>query len=74
MDENPSPLNLGEFVVFEFKPVTNIDAEGEQCNRNLGNYTGLIIFDISIIAADINNSTQHMFLLLKTLPWNPRGG
>ena len=55
-------LYLGKFVIFEFKPIANINAKGQQRDGNLGNYAGIVILDIGIIAADIDYSTEHDFL------------
>ena len=66
-------LNLGKFVIFESQPVTNIDAEGKQCNCNFGNHTGFFVFDKCVITANVNNSTQHNILLCENPPLGFQG-
>ena len=68
-------LNLGKLVILEFQPVANIDAEREECNSNFGNYTAFVVFDESIITANVNNGTQHNDLLFgKPSPGIPGEG
>ena len=66
-------LYLRKFVMFKFQPVTHVNAIGQQCNGNLGNNTGIVIFDIGIVTANIDHSTEHGVLLCETAPVT-RGG
>lgn len=66
-------LKFYKFVVFKFQPVAHIDSKGKQCNRNLRNYTGVIIFYIGVITADIRNRAVHIDSLKRPAP-NYRGG
>lgn len=52
-------LELGEFVVFEFQPVTHINAKGQQGNGDFGDHAGVVVLNKGIVAADINDSTEH---------------
>ena len=54
---------LGEFVVFKLQSVAHINAEWQQGDGNFGNHTGIVIFDISVVTANINNSAEHSVLL-----------
>ena len=54
---------LGEFVVFKLQSVAYIDTKWQQGNGNFGNHPGIVIFDISVVAANINNGTEHSVLL-----------
>ena len=53
-------LNLRKFKIFKFKAVTDVDAKGQQSNSDLRDHTSLVIFDESIVATNINNSTEHI--------------
>ena len=53
-------LNLSEFVIFKFQLVAHIYAEGQQSDGNLGDNAGVLILDIGIISADINDGTDHV--------------
>jgi len=66
-------LYLRKFVIFKFQSISNVDAEWKQCNRNLRNDTGLIVFYISVIATNINYSTQHSVLLCENPPLENQG-
>ena len=52
-------LNLGKFVIFKFQPVTYINPPGKQCNCNFGYNTGILVFNVGIVSADINYRTNH---------------
>ena len=52
-----------KFPAVKFKTIAYVDAVGQQGDGNLGNYTGVIIFDECIVAANINYSTEHVLLL-----------
>ena len=62
-----------EFKIFKFQPVANICTEGEQCKCDLGNDTGFVIFDIAVIAPNINEGTEHKASFGKPAPVS-RGG
>ena len=64
----PSPLYFGEFVIFKYEAVTYIYAERQQCDGNLGHYTGIVVLYKGIIAPDINNSTEHNIPPRKSAP------
>lgn len=66
-------LNLGEFVIFKFQTVTNVNAVGEKCDSYFGNNTGGIIFYKCIVTANINYSTEHMILLYENPPLEIQG-
>ena len=53
-------LNLRKFKIFKFKAVTDVNAKGQQSNSDLRDHTSLVIFDESIVATNINNSTEHI--------------
>ena len=53
-----------EFVVFEFQLVAHIHAERQQGNGNFGHNAGVLVFHIGVVAADIDDSTDHGNLLL----------
>ena len=61
-------LYLFKLEIFKFQTVTHIDAPGKQCDGNLRNDSGLIVFDIGVIAPDIHNGTEHILLLLENRP------
>ena len=73
-------LDLGEFVILEFQSVAHVDAEGKQSDGDFGDHAGVVVLDESVIAADINDSTEHIepphcqqALPAKIRPWFPRG-
>ena len=51
--------DLGKFVIFKFQLVAHIHAERQQGDGNLGDNTGVLIFDIGIVTADINDGADH---------------
>ena len=56
-------LYLCKFVVFKPQPIAHIDAPGQQGNGYLGDNAGIVILDIGIVAANINNGAKHNVLL-----------
>ena len=64
-------LYLGKLVILKFQPVANVNAEGQKGNGNFGDNAGCVVFDIGVIAADIDNSAEHNYLLVKTAPGKP---
>ena len=55
--------DCSEFVVFKFQLITHIQAEGQQGDGNLGDNAGVLIFDVGIVSANINDGTDHDYLL-----------
>jgi len=55
----PAFLYLRKFEILEFQPITYIYAERQQCDCNLGDNTAFIIFDESIVATNVDYSTEH---------------
>lgn len=53
-------LYLCKFVIFEFEPVAHIHPEGQQGDGDFGNNAGVLIFDVGVITADINDGTDHV--------------
>jgi hypothetical protein len=66
-------LYLRKFVVFEFQPVAHIDAEGQQGDGDFAFHPGIPVADGGIVATDVNNGTDH-FYLLKNPPLLPGAG
>ena len=58
----------GEFIVFEFQSITNVNAVGQQCNCYLGYYASIVILHIRIVSSNIDYCTEHNVFLLKTRP------
>ena len=52
-------LYLRKLVIFKFQPVAYINAKGQQGDGDFGDDAGVVILDISVVAADINNGTKH---------------
>ena len=48
-----------ELKILEDQLITHIGAKGQQGNGDFGDDTGLVIFNIGIIATDINDGTTH---------------
>ena len=66
-------LYCGKFVVFEFQPVTHIDAERQQGDGYFADHASAVVFDIGVISADIDYSAKHMYLF-KNPPLIPGAG
>jgi len=67
-------LDLRKLEIFKFQSITNVHSEGQQRNCHFGNNASCIILDICVISANVYHSTQHKYLLCKTLPWRPGEG
>ena len=52
-------LATSKFKILEFQFIAHIYSIGQQCDGDLGDHAGLIVFDKSVIAADIDNGTDH---------------
>jgi len=66
-------LYLGKFKILKFKPVTNVNTKGKQCNCDFRCNSGLIVFDKGIITANIYNCAEHSILLFKNPPLGYQG-
>ena len=64
-------LYLGKLVIFKFQTIAHVNAEGKKSDGNFRNNTGGIVLNKCVIATDINNSTEHTCLLVKTAPGKP---
>lgn len=73
MDFNPSPLNLGKFIVLKFEPIADVNAKRKQGNGYFGNNTAFVVFNVSIITPNIYNRTQHNILLYENPPLDAQG-
>ena len=52
-------LYLLKGIVYKFEHIAKVDAPGEQGDGYLGDDAGVMVFDKSIIAADVDDSTEH---------------
>ncbi len=52
-------LDAGELVIFEFQLIAYIHAKGQQCDGDLGDNAGIIVPDVSVIAANVRDGAEH---------------
>ena len=52
-------LDSLEFVVLELELVAHVHAEGQQGDGDLGDDAGGGVFDLGVVAADVDNSAEH---------------
>lgn len=67
-------LNLGKFKILEFETVANVNTEGQQCDCHFRNNTRRVILNKRVVAANVNNSAQHKYLLCENPPPKIGGG
>ena len=67
-------LYLCKFVILKLEAVTHIHPKGQQGDGDLADHTGVVVFDIGIVATDIDDGTEHGVLLLENRPRVTGGG
>ena len=55
--------NGSKFEILEFQPVPYVHTEGKQRNCDLRNDTGVLITNVGIVAANVNDCANHGILL-----------
>ena len=56
-----------KLVIFEFQPVAHVDAKGQQGNGNFGHDAGIVVLNKGVVAADIDDSTEHSYCKFRSL-------
>ena len=54
-----SELQHSKLVIFKFQLIANICAKGQQGDGDLGDHAGVLILDIGIVTADVDDGTDQ---------------